>query len=65
MSLEFSEEIAPYIIRKSIYKKPGDPVEYFDNAAKALGILFLKFPDRQTMADILGDVNSHITLRTE
>ena len=65
LDIEFSEEIAPYIIRKSIYKKPGDPVEYFDNAAKALGILFLKFPDRQTMADILGDVNSHITLRTE
>lgn len=65
LDIEFSEEITPYIIRKSIYKIPGDPVEYFDNAAKALGILFLKFPNRQTMTDILDDVNSHITLRTE
>lgn len=56
----FSDTITPYIIRKNIYKKPGDTVEYFDNAAKALGILFLKFPDRQTMADILKHINSHI-----
>lgn len=60
--ITFSEELSRYIIRKSIYKKPGDPVEYFDNAAKALGILFLKFPDDQTMAGLLGDIRSHITI---
>ena len=60
--IEFSDMLSEYIIRKSIYKKPGDPVEYFDNAAKALGILFLKFPDEQTMSRILGDINSHITI---
>lgn len=60
--VEFSKTLAPYIIRKTIYKKPGDPVEYFDNAAKALGILFLKFPDQQTMASILADINSYITI---
>ena len=63
--IAFSEEILPYIIRKNIYKKPGDMVEFFDNAAKALGILFLKFPDRQTMARILGDINNHITICLE
>jgi len=60
--IELSQTLAPYIVRESIYKKPGDPVEYFDNAAKALGILFLKFPDQQTMADILADINSHVTI---
>lgn len=60
--ITFSQTLSEYIIRKSIYKKPGDPVEYFDNAAKALGILFLKFPDEQTMSRILGDINSHITI---
>ena len=63
--VEFSEKLLPYIIRKNIYKKPGDMVEFFDNAAKALGILFLKFPNRQTMADILGDMNHHITICLE
>lgn len=63
--IEFSETILPYIIRKSIYKEEGDGVEYFDNAAKALGILFLKFPDRQTMFDILENINSHITICVE
>lgn len=60
--IAFSDSILPYIVRKSVYKKEGDPVEYFDNAAKALGILFLKFPDKQTMADILENINSHITV---
>lgn len=60
--IDFSETILPYIIRKNIYKKPGDMVEFFDNAAKALGILFLKFPDRQTMASILGEINRHIRI---
>lgn len=58
--IDFSQAISPYIIRKSIYKKPGDSVEYFDNAAKALGILFMKFPDAKTMTKILADINSHI-----
>lgn len=40
----FSKEIEPYIIKKCIYKENGDEVEFFDNASKALGIVFLKFP---------------------
>lgn len=63
--ITFSQTLADYIVRSSIYKKPGDPVEYFDNAAKALGILFLKFPDRESMACILEDINSHITIHLD
>lgn len=47
----FSPEIEPFIIRKDLYKKPGDPVNYFANAANALGIVFFHFPDQQTMID--------------
>jgi hypothetical protein len=36
-----------------------------DNAAKALGILFLKFPDGQTMDRILGHINDHVTIKLE
>lgn len=63
--VRFSEELENFIIRKSIYKKPGEPVEYFDNAAKALGILFLKFPDSSTMDRLLQQINSHITIDLE
>jgi len=62
---DFSSAIEPYIFRKSLYKTTGDAVEYFDNAAKALGIVFMKFPDENTMRDILENVNSHIAVRLE
>lgn len=62
LDVVFSDEITPYLVRKSIYKKQGDLVEYFDNAAKALGILFLKFPDRETMAEILENINAHVSV---
>lgn len=65
VGVDVSPKLMPYIVRKSIYKKPGDPVEYFDNAAKALGIVFMKFPDRRAMELMLGSINSHITLRLE
>lgn len=50
--IEISPEIEPFIYRKEIYKKTGDKVEYFDGAGKALGIIFLKFPDVVTMTQI-------------
>lgn len=39
----FSDEIAPHVYRKVLYKKPGDVVETFDGAGKAIGIIFLYF----------------------
>lgn len=56
--IEYSPEIEKYIIRKSEYKKPGDDVEYFDNASKALGILFLKFDSKEQMTDILDKITT-------
>lgn len=58
----FSEDITPFVVRKNIYKKPGDPVEYFDNAAKALGIVFFRFDGREQMHNYLTDINSHISI---
>ncbi|MCR5122822.1 MAG: ATP-grasp domain-containing protein [Ruminococcus sp.] len=49
--IDFSDEIEKNIFRKELYKKPGDPVERFDNAAKALGIIFLKFTSAEEMYD--------------
>ncbi len=55
--IDFSEEIEKYIIKKCLYKKPGDSVEFFDNAAKALGIIFMKFKDRETERTILEKIH--------
>ena len=60
--VRFSDEIEKYIIRKCIYKKPGDEVEYFDNASKALGIVFFKFDNKESMNTILGNINEHISI---
>ena len=46
-----SESIAPHVYREVIYKEPGDPVEAFDGANKALGIEFLRF-DSEVQMDL-------------
>ena len=63
--IEFSEELEKRIIRKCIYKKAGDKVEYFDNAAKALGILFLIFKKQEEMSAVLGDINKYYKVVVE
>lgn len=60
--ISFSPEIEPYIYRKCLYKKQGDVVEYFDNAAKCLGIVFFKFPDEDVMKSVLEHINELITI---
>lgn len=60
--IEFSSEIEQYIIRKNIYKNPGDEVKYFSNAAYALGIIFFKFPDQETMISMEEHMNDHVRI---
>lgn len=56
----FSPEIEPYIYRKVIYKKTGDKIEAFDGAGKAIGIVFMKFPDNTTMNKINNELERFI-----
>ncbi len=63
--IEYSDTIKQYIVRECVYKKQGDRVEYFDNAAKALGIVFFKFDNRENMMSLLADINSHIKIKVE
>lgn len=60
--IKFSTEIEKYIYRKCLYKHEGDKVEYFDNASKCLGIIFMKFPNEKTMGRVLENVNDHISI---
>ena len=57
--IHFAEEIEQRIVRKCLYKKPGDRVEFFDNASKALGIIFLKFDSQEDMDRILTNINQY------
>lgn len=62
--ITFSPEIEKHIIRRCLYKKKGDIVEYFDNASKALGIIFMKFETEEEMFRVLENINSHISINT-
>ncbi len=61
--IEFSAEIQPFIIKECVYKNIGDKIEYFDNAAKALGIVFFKFGSEDEMKRLLSDINRHILFK--
>lgn len=58
----FLPEIEPYIVKKCLYKKEGDCVEYFANSAKALGIVFFKFNSLEEMVEILETINQNIEI---
>ena len=60
--VKFDAEIEQYIIRKNIYKKHGDEIHFFSNAADALGIIFFKFPDRETMISMEEHMNEHVKI---
>ena len=47
-----------YIYRKSLYKKQGNVVEYFDNAAKYLRIIFFKFSDEDVKKSVLEHIKN-------
>ena len=61
--VEYSKEIEPFIYRKEEYKRPGDKVEVFDGAGKALGIIFMKFPDSGKMKDIQENIENLIKIK--
>ncbi len=61
----FSEEIKSHIIKKCIYKNKGDTVEFFDNASKAIGIIFIKFANAKQMEKYLSNINEYIKIVLE
>lgn len=60
--VEFSSELEQYITRRDIYKKSGDDVRYFSNAADAVGIVFLKFPNERIMIEMEEHMNEHVRI---
>ena len=60
--ITIDEQIAKNVYRKVIYKNPGDNVEVFDGAGKALGIIFLHFDTVEEMEDFCDKHNSFIKI---
>lgn len=58
--IELSEKVAPHIYREVMYAEPGNAVEVFDGANKALGILFLRFGDEAQMDGAMSCASGHI-----
>ena len=59
----FSDELKPYLKKICLYKKGGDPVGYFDNASKCLGIIFMEFPSKGIQYKILRDLDKMIDIQ--
>lgn len=64
-NIKFSNELENKIIKECLYKKTGDEVAFFDNAAKALGIIFMKFDNQEEMTDILTNINEYYSVVVE
>lgn len=63
--ITFSKILQHNIVRVCIYKKPGSLVEYFDNASKALGIVFLRFDSGEEMHEVLNHINTYIKVKVK
>ena len=48
-ALSIPLQVAEHVYRKVMYLGEGDPVDGFDSASKAIGILFLRFDDEEQM----------------
>lgn len=55
VDIKYKNGIEDKIIKEVRYKKKGDPVEYFDGANKAIGILFLKFDTQEEQLDFVSN----------
>lgn len=60
--VSYSDEIKPHIVRKCLYKQPGDSVTFFSNASDAIGIIFMKFDTEESMNGILEHMDKHIII---
>lgn len=59
----FSDVLKPYLKEERLYKKAGDMIERFDNAAKCLGIIFMEFPNEEVENQILSHIEEYIDIQ--
>ncbi len=64
-AIQYSERLSSCIVDAVLYKKEGDPIEYFDASNKALGVLMMKFDSKSEMDEILENINKEIFILLE
>ena len=63
--ISLSDKANCFVYRKEMYKEVGDPVERFDGANKAIGILFAKFESVEERDAFVDDIKQHIQVLVE
>lgn len=64
-NIEFNSGIEKKIVKKVIYKKQGDIVQFFDGADKAIGIVFMKFTSMNEMLEMMDKADHWINVVVE
>ena len=63
--IEIAPSVKSNVYREVIYKHPGDKVEVFDGAGKALGILLLHFDTIEEMESFCNNHNQLIKIKLQ
>ena len=63
--IKISPQIENYIVKKYIYKNIGEKVEFFQDASKVVGIVFLKFGSMEQMLYMMDNSESWIKIVVE
>ena len=58
-SVQISPEVMPYVVQEDYWVLPGEKIERFSGANKAIGTLVLNFPDRETLEKYMSDDSWH------
>ncbi|KKA44106.1 MULTISPECIES: ATP-grasp domain-containing protein [Salinivibrio] len=58
--ISLSERAEKYIVEKEIYAKPGDKVNKFSGSHDTIGMMILKYPNKEDMLSILDNMEKDI-----
>ena len=56
-SVQIAPEVMPFVVQEDYWVSPGEEIERFSGANKAIGTLVLNFPDRSTLETYMSDVS--------
>ena len=65
VGVRLSPELEPHVYRQVRYVEEGSEVAAFDNASKALGVLFFHFDCEEQMMSIFDTINEHVVIAIE
>lgn len=61
--IQFSDRLKSCIVQKNIYAKKGSKVRKFSGSHDTLGMMILKFPDEDTMLEMLDNMDNDIYVK--